>query len=148
MCRPYKLDTNNTRDKACNSAGLKIVPLLASSTFIAPYFHYVIQTRTCIHSILTFYLAKQRKICIKSVYYIYKILYRFFSISPDKTSRYCDVSIPKRRIFLPLFLLYVYDGSVLQNFRIFTHLLPIFLYKNPRLTEVTYHCINFNDRQS
>ena len=32
--------------KACNSAGLKIVPLLASSTFIAPYFHYVIQTRT------------------------------------------------------------------------------------------------------
>ena len=36
--------------KACNSAGLKIVPLLASSTFIAPYFHYVIQTRTCIHS--------------------------------------------------------------------------------------------------
>ena len=31
--------------KACNSAGLKIVPLLASSTF-----HYVIQTRTCIHS--------------------------------------------------------------------------------------------------
>jgi hypothetical protein len=36
--------------EACNSAGLKIVPLLASSTFIAPYFHYVIQTRTCIHS--------------------------------------------------------------------------------------------------
>jgi hypothetical protein len=36
--------------KACNSAGLKIVPLLASSTFIAPYFHYIIQTRTCIHS--------------------------------------------------------------------------------------------------
>ena len=36
--------------KACNSAGLKIVPLLASSTFSAPYFHYVIQTRTCIHS--------------------------------------------------------------------------------------------------
>jgi hypothetical protein len=30
--------------KACNSAGLKIVPLHASSTFIAPYFHYVIQT--------------------------------------------------------------------------------------------------------
>jgi hypothetical protein len=36
--------------KACNSAGLKIVPQLASSTFIAPYFYYVIQTRTCIHS--------------------------------------------------------------------------------------------------
>jgi hypothetical protein len=47
------------------------------------------------HSILTFYLAKWRKICIKSVYYIclyrynIQILYRFFSISPDKTSRYC-----------------------------------------------------------
>ena len=36
--------------KACNSTGLKIVPLLASSTFIAPYFDYIIQTRTCIHS--------------------------------------------------------------------------------------------------
>jgi hypothetical protein len=36
--------------KACNSAGLKIVSLLASITFIAPYFHYVIQIRTCIHS--------------------------------------------------------------------------------------------------
>ena len=47
MCRPY-IDTNI--HKACNSAGLKIVPLLASSTFIAPYFHYVIQTMTCIHS--------------------------------------------------------------------------------------------------
>jgi hypothetical protein len=35
---------------ASNSAGLKIVPLLAPSTFIAPYFHYLIQTRTCIHS--------------------------------------------------------------------------------------------------
>ena len=36
--------------KVRNSASLKIVPLLASSTCIAPYFHYVIQTRTCIHS--------------------------------------------------------------------------------------------------
>jgi hypothetical protein len=43
MCRPY-IDT--IIHKACNSAGLKIVPLLASSTFIAPYFHYAIQTRT------------------------------------------------------------------------------------------------------
>ena len=46
MCRPY-IDTNNPQG---NSSGLKIVPLLASSTFIAPYFHNVIQTRTCIHS--------------------------------------------------------------------------------------------------
>jgi hypothetical protein len=56
------------------------------------------------------------------------------------------VSIPKRRIFLPLFLLCAYDSSVLQNFKIFTHLLPNFSYKDPRMTEVTYHCINFNDR--
>ena len=47
ICRSYQILIIH---KACNSAGLKIVPLLASSTFIAPYFHYVIQTRTCIHS--------------------------------------------------------------------------------------------------
>ena len=56
------------------------------------------------------------------------------------------VSIPKRRIFLLLFLFCAYDSSVLQNFKISTHLLPIFSYKDPRQTEVTYHCINFNDR--
>jgi hypothetical protein len=56
------------------------------------------------------------------------------------------VSIPKRRIFLPLFLFCAYDSSVLQNFKIFTHLLPNISYKDPRLTEVTYHSINFNDR--
>ena len=56
------------------------------------------------------------------------------------------VSIPKRRIFLPLFLFCAYDSSVLQNFKIFTHLLPNFSYKDPRLTEVMYHCINFNER--
>ena len=47
------------------------------------------------------------------------------------------VSIPKRRIFLPLFLFCAYDSSVLQNFKIFTELLPNFSYKDPRLTEVT-----------
>jgi hypothetical protein len=31
------------------------------------------------------------------------------------------VSIPKRSIFLPLFLFCAYDSSVLQNFMIFTH---------------------------
>jgi hypothetical protein len=56
------------------------------------------------------------------------------------------VSIPKRRIFLPLFLFCAYESSVLQNFKIFTHLLPNCSYKNPWLTEATYHCINFNDR--
>ena len=56
------------------------------------------------------------------------------------------VSIPKRRILLPLFLFCAYNSSVLQNFKIFTHLLPNFSYKDPRQTEVTYHCINFNDR--
>ena len=33
--------------KARNSENLKIVHLLASGTFNAPYFHYVIQTWTC-----------------------------------------------------------------------------------------------------
>ena len=56
------------------------------------------------------------------------------------------VSIHKRCIFLPLFLLCAYDSSVLQNFKIFTHLLPNLSYKDPRLTEVTYHCITFKDR--
>ena len=56
------------------------------------------------------------------------------------------VSIPKRHIFLFLFLFCAYDSSVLQNFKIFTHLLPNFSYKDPRLTEVTYLCINLNDR--
>ena len=56
------------------------------------------------------------------------------------------VSIPKRQIFLSLFLFCAYDSSVLQNFKIFTHLLPNFSYKDSRLTEVTYLCINFNDR--
>ena len=39
-----------------------------------------------------------------------------------------------------------YDCSVLWNIKIFTHLLPNFSYKDLRLTEVTYHCINLNDR--
>ena len=43
------------------------------------------------------------------------------------------VSIPKRCIFLPLFLLCAYDSSVLQNFKIFTHLLPNF---NERIRKV------------
>jgi hypothetical protein len=34
-----------------------------------------------------------------------------------------------------------------HNFKIFTHLLPNFSYKDPRMTEVTYHCINFNERE-
>jgi hypothetical protein len=55
------------------------------------------------------------------------------------------VSIPKRGIFLPLFLFCAFDSSVLQNIKILTHLLPNFSYKDPRLTEVTYHCVNFND---
>ena len=32
----------------------------------------------------------------------------------------------KKRIFQPLFLIFAYDSSVLQNFNIFTHLLPNF----------------------
>jgi hypothetical protein len=51
-----------------------------------------------------------------------------------KMSRF-TVSIPKRRIFLPLFLFCAYDSSVLQNFKIFTHFLPHFSHKDPRLTK-------------
>ena len=47
---------------------------------------------------------------------------------------------------MPLFLFCAYDSSVLQNFKIFTHLLPNISHKDPRLTEVTYHCIIFNER--
>jgi hypothetical protein len=53
------------RYKAWNSAGLKIVHLLVSSTFIAPYFHYVIQTRTCIHSYKTHLFAPVLVLCIR-----------------------------------------------------------------------------------
>ena len=60
MCRPYYILIIH---KACNSAGLKIVPLLVSSTFIALYFHYVIQTRTCIHSKKTHLFAPVFVLC-------------------------------------------------------------------------------------
>ena len=51
----------------------------------------------------------------------------------------------KEASFCP-FLFCAYDSSVLQNFKIFINLLPNFSYKDPRMTEVTYHCIFFNDR--
>jgi len=38
-------------------------------------------------------------------------------------------TIPKRHIMLPLFLLCAYDSSVLQNCKIFTHVLPIFFFQ-------------------
>jgi hypothetical protein len=47
-------------------------------------------------------------------------------LKPDELHALCIISI--------------YIGST------FTHLLPNVSYKDPRLTEVTYHCINFNDR--
>ena len=46
------------------------------------------------------------------------------------------VSSPKRRAFPPLFLLCAYDISVLQNFNIFTPLLPSFSYGTLFMTEV------------
>jgi len=59
------------------------------------------------------------------------------------------VSIPKRPIFSPLFLFCAYDSSVLQNFKIFTHLLTNFSYwtlwwRKWRTTEFRMHY--FNDR--
>ena len=46
------------------------------------------------------------------------------------------VSVPKRRNFSPLFLFGVYDSSVLQNFKIFTTLLPHFSHSTFLMTEV------------
>jgi len=46
------------------------------------------------------------------------------------------VSIPKRRTFSPLFLFCAYSSSVLQNFKIFTPLLPHFSYGTILMTEV------------
>ena len=142
MCRPY-IDTNNP--PTCNSAGLKIVPLLASSTFIAPYFHYVT-------AIVRVWIkwgkgGEFRQILKKKIFYLLSKGYTchfkseafasFASIAlrPCISFKLGHVFIPKRRIFLPLFLFCAYNSSVLQTFKIFT-----------RLTEVTYHCIIFNDR--
>ena len=71
--------------------------------------------------------------------YIYYTLFPLCHLNYDMYPFLKDAS------FLPLFLFCAYDSSVLQNFKIFTHLLPNFSYKDPQLTEVTYHCINFND---
>ena len=60
------------------------------------------------------------------------------------------VSIPKRRTFPPLFLFCAYDSSVLQNFKIFTHVLLHFSYSTLPLTGVEFEswveCNYFNDR--
>ena len=53
MCRPY-IDTNNPQGMQLGRFKNRTWSLLASSTFIAPYFHYVIQTRTCIHLLPNF----------------------------------------------------------------------------------------------
>jgi hypothetical protein len=72
--------------------------------------------------------------------YIYCTLFPLWHSNEDmylflKDASFCPffvlcmhVSIPKRRIFLPLFLSCAYDSSVLQNFKIFTQLLPNFSY--------------------
>ena len=46
------------------------------------------------------------------------------------------VSIPNKRIFLPLFLLCLYDSSVLQKLTFFKHLLPNFLNFSDPIVEV------------
>ena len=48
------------------------------------------------------------------------------------------VSIPKRHLFSPLCLFCAYDSSVLQNFKMFTHLLLNFSYSTLPLTEVEF----------
>ena len=52
-------------DKARNSETLKIVHLLASVSFNAPYSHYIIQTRTCIDSLKKFLIAYLLVLCIR-----------------------------------------------------------------------------------
>jgi hypothetical protein len=93
--------------KARNSETFKFVHQLASVTFNAPYFHYIIQTIE-------------------------------------------QVSIPKRHFLSPLCLFCAYDSSVLQNFKIFTHLLLNFSHSTLPLTEVEFEscveCNYFNDR--
>jgi hypothetical protein len=61
----------------------------------------------------------------------------------NKEIKLGHVSIPKRRIFLPLFLFCAYDSSVLKNFKIFTHLLPNFSYKDARGTDHPPFFLNF-----
>ena len=53
------------------------------------------------------------------------------------------VSIPKRRIFLPLFLFCAYDVSVLQNFKIFTHLLWRTTALTSRIGSEKFHILIF-----
>ena len=75
--------TNKARPARTGSWRLKIIKKKKESCMVL------------VHSILTFYLAKYRKICI--------IIYRFFCISPDKTSRYCDWQYEKRGGMTPCF---------------------------------------------
>jgi len=48
--------------------------------------------------------------------------------------------------FRPYFFICAYDNSVLQNFKFYHTLIAKFFVDYPPRTEVTYHCINFNDR--
>ena len=55
------------------------------------------------------------------------------------------VSIPKRRSFSPLCLFCAYDSSVLQNFKILTHLMLHFSHSTLPLTEVEFEsCVECN----
>ena len=94
---------------------------------------------TCLH--LLRFLMKEELKDTKGV-----IRFRILKMNWQHNDQKKKDNIPKRRILLPLFLFCAYDSSVLQNFKIFTHLLPNVSYKDPRLTEVTYYCISFNDR--
>jgi hypothetical protein len=94
---------------------------------------------TCLH--LLRFLMKEELKDTKGV-----IRFRILKMNRQHNDQKKKDNIPKRRIFMPLFLFCAYDSSVLQNFKIFTHLLPNVSYKDPRLMEVTYYCISFNDR--
>jgi hypothetical protein len=102
--------------KARNSETFKIVHLLASVTFNSPYSHNImyqflkdVHFRLCscfMHTIKSYNVLNYNN-CLndRSFPLIHLIHIISFKLG--------HVSIPKRRTFSPLFLLYAYDSSVL-----------------------------------
>ena len=107
-----------------------------SLVFFPEFFFYVVNTSFFFHWHLFFYFISNnncRLLTINIVFFIIGNLNHIRIIAPYfhymiMSFKLGHVSIPKRRIFLPLFLFCAYDSSVLQNFKIFTHLLPNFSY--------------------
>ena len=97
-------------------------------------------------------LSTRQETPILSKSYTYSLWLRLMHLIPIISFKLGHVSIFKRRSFSPLclFCAYMYDCSVLQNFKIFSHLLLQFSYSTLPLTEVEFEscveCNYFNDR--